>query len=291
MATKTFPSCSATDFYNNGLCKTGTCNEKKSQRALTKPEDLELVGYQKQLDKQKASYDPNKASGSHQNKLANTKNKDRVRTLNEKRVRENGPSLPGDDKVQERIAKKPKFFEEPVTDEYQKLLSLAKEKGNEPNVPWISCAGNSKVSKAPILNGVGRKRVCNGVSNLTIPFQHSSQWCTLNSLLNVLGASKKKAKKARKILGTGLCGFSDLANQAAGILRVSLRKINKPSISWLLKETSGKYLLMKGVHCISADCEKKIIFDSAKTHASELTRHNLLLSGFGSVDEMRQVVQ
>lgn len=97
-----------------------------AQHKPTKPEDQDLepdkivglvLGYQKQLDKQKASYGSNKSSSSeaYQKKLASTRSKDRERTLNEKRVRENGPSLPGDEKVQERLAKKSKYFKEPAT--------------------------------------------------------------------------------------------------------------------------------------------------------------------------------
>jgi hypothetical protein len=175
-------------------------------------------------------------------------------------------------------------------DDYRHVLKIAQAKGSDCGVPWTSCAGKGAVSETPRLCGGGAKRVCSGPLTLTVPFQDENQWCTLYSLLNVLGASKRKGKKARKTLGTNLCGFSDLAKKAAGVLKVSLAKVSKPSISWLLKQTSGKYLLMKGVHCISVDCEKNAIFDSAKTHVLELTRRNLLLSGFGSVDEMRKVV-
>jgi hypothetical protein len=160
------------------------------------------------------------------------------------------------------------------------------------DVPWTYCAGNGAASKTKHPSRVVEKSTpCNGGSPLAvIRYQHETKWCVPYGLFNVLQTSKTKAKLTKKTLGTSLCGFADLADRAAGVLGVSLKKIKYSDVSWLLKQNAGKFLLLKGVHCISVDCDKDIVYDCAKTHELNLSRNNLKKCGFRGYCEIRQVI-
>ena len=176
---------------------------------------------------------------------------------------------------------------------FQGILAKAKTKGSDESVSWTSCAGNGQ--GATQSHDLGRS--CDQTGSFgersqlpEIRFQNTTKWCALYSLLNVLESSKKKAKKARKASFGCLGGFHEL-HRVAGALRVSLQRIEQCTVSFVLSRESGLFLLQKGVHCISVDCTKGLIYDSARTHAMKLSKTNLAHCGFrGSLDDVRRVI-
>jgi hypothetical protein len=178
---------------------------------------------------------------------------------------------------------------------YQPLVAKAIAKGNGEDVSWTTCAGNGAVAAAPlILDGFVGEVVplTQGPPQFTILYQHKKKWCHLYSLGNVLSISKKKMNKARTLVynATGSCGdFSNIADKAAGLFSVSLQCI-QGDVNFVLQQSRGKWLLLKGVHCISVDCTRKLIFDSGRKMTLHLTEANLKLCGFqDSLDDLRFV--
>jgi hypothetical protein len=179
-------------------------------------------------------------------------------------------------------------------DDYGPLLAKAKAKGSGSDVSWTSCAGNGEAAPS-ILNGIDAEVLCNGARQSLILHHHETKWCHLYSLLNVLEVSKTKGKKLRKLLQkhTGCLGdFSDIADRAAGLLHVSLKKM-QGDVDFVLQQDKDKWLLLEGVHCISVDCARELIFDSGRTEkkALHLTKANLKLCGFqDSIADLRMVL-
>jgi hypothetical protein len=175
---------------------------------------------------------------------------------------------------------------------YQPLVAKAKAKGSEQDVSWTCCAGNGQSLHPFILTGdCGEVAFPGGPPPLAkIVHHHKTKWCHLFSLCNVMGASKRKMKKVRKLMTTGCLGdFTDIANQAAGGLGVSLKR-EEGDVNFVLRQEKGKWLLLKGVHCISVDCTRKLIFDSSRKQALHMTKANLKLCGFhDKIDDLRLV--
>jgi hypothetical protein len=174
---------------------------------------------------------------------------------------------------------------------YQPLVAKAKAKGSEQNVSWTSCAGNGETVHPLILTGFcGEVALLGEPPQLEILHQHKTKWCHLFSLLNVMCVSKRKMRKVRKVLTTGCLGdFSDIANKAAGLIGVSLKR-EEGDVNFVLRQEKGKWLLLKGVHCISVDCARKFIFDSCRTQTLHMTRENLKLCGFDDkIEDLRLV--
>ena len=135
------------------------------------------------------------------------------------------------------------------------------------------------------------KRSCHEIAHLSVPFQATKENCVPFSLLNVLGASKSKAKRLRKRLKTSLCGLSDLAAVSRPILGVSL-KCHQKSTTWLLEQKKGKFLLLQSEHCIGLDCERGYLFDSSRPKVLYLTEESLQDCGFTKLEpvEIREVI-
>jgi hypothetical protein len=175
---------------------------------------------------------------------------------------------------------------------YQPLVAKAKAKGTGQDVSWTSCAGNGDTVHSLILTGFSEEVVLpGGPPQLPmILHHHKTKWCHLFSLLNVMCVSKKKMKKVRKLVTTGCLGdFSDIANQAAGRIGVSLKR-EEGDVNFVLRQEKGKWLLQKGVHCISVDCARKWILDSGRTQALHMTKANMKLCGFDDkIDDLRLV--
>jgi hypothetical protein len=178
--------------------------------------------------------------------------------------------------------------------DYQPLVAKAMAKGSGQGVSWTYCAGNGAVASRTF-NGVSEEVLCNGATQLVIVHQHETKWCHLNSLLNVMRVSKTKGKKVRKmfqkqIFTSCLGDLSDVADKAAGELRVNLVKI-QGDVDFVLQQKKDKWLLLKGVHCISIDCARNLIFDSGRKKTLHLTKANLKLCGFhDNLDDLRMVV-
>jgi hypothetical protein len=176
---------------------------------------------------------------------------------------------------------------------FQPLIAKAKAKGDGQDVSWTYCAGNGETVDPLILDGVRGEVVCEGPPQLAILHHHNTKWCPLFSLCNVMGVSKKKMKKVRKkVVNDPLGDLSHIADQAAGSLGVSLRRV-QGDVDFVLRQRADKWLLHKGVHCISVDCARKLIFDSGRADKKtlHLTKVNLKLCGFhDELDDLRMVV-
>jgi hypothetical protein len=157
-----------------------------------------------------------------------------------------------------------------LPNDYQPLVAKAKAKGSEQDVSWTFCAGNFEGVQPLILDGVCGEVVCAGLPQLPILHHHKTKWCHLFSLCNVMGVSKNRMKKVRKQMNTGPLGdFSNIADQAAGGLHVSLKK-EQGDVDIVVQQKKDKWLLLKGVHCISVDCFRKLISDSGRIEKKSL---------------------
>ena len=166
-------------------------------------------------------------------------------------------------------------------------------KGSGDDVPWTSCAGNfEKQTKSDCLDGRYSESAAScwkELTHLSIKFPAKKTWCVPSSLVNVTNSSRNKAKLLRKDLkGLKIMGLAELSN-SAGVLGVSLRKIEGKDVDWLLTQEDGKYLVLKDVHCISIDCSKGHLFDSGLPHVMELSKAALINSGIYGQVEIRQV--
>ena len=170
----------------------------------------------------------------------------------------------------------------PQTKAWTLLLDRVHEKGSRARMTRVAGRGMSSRSQL---------RSCHEIAHLSVPFQATKENCVPFSLLNVLGASKSKAKRLRKRLKTSLCGLSDLAAVSGPILSVSL-KCHQKSTTWLLEQKKGKFLLLQSEHCIGLDCERGYLFDSSRPKVLYLTEESLQDCGFTKLEpvEIREVI-
>ena len=124
-----------------------------------------------------------------------------------------------------------------------------------------------------------------------IKYREEEKWCTVYALLNVLGVGKEKAKRVKKATFP-LGDLGMLADKAAGILGVNLVHLRPYTVNHVLRQKTGKLILHKGIHCVSADCDKGLIFDCSKPRTIALSRHSLAKLGFsGRLDDLRKIVR
>jgi len=185
----------------------------------------------------------------------------------------------------------------PQTKAWEELLGRVHEKGGRARM--TKAAGRMNMRSRSRLRRCAEKlpapsvgkQSCHEIVHLPVPFQATKENCVPFSLLNVLGASKSKAKRLRKKLKTSLCGLSDLAAVSRPILGVSLKCIQK-STTWLLEQKKGKFLLLQSAHCIGLDCERGYLFDSSRPKVLYLTEASLQDCGFTKLEpvEIREVI-
>jgi hypothetical protein len=135
------------------------------------------------------------------------------------------------------------------------------------------------------------KESCYEISHLDVRFGATEENCVPFSLLNLLGASKSKAKTLRKTLKTTLCGLSDLA-AASHVLGVGLKCWHGKSLAWLVERKEGSFLLLQGVHCVGVECDRGWLYDSTRPKVLHLAAGSLRVCGFTDTEpvEIRQVL-
>ena len=173
-------------------------------------------------------------------------------------------------------------------EEFKEILPIAKQKGCEG--AWTCLGGDSTITEDIFaLSPEGKSN-----EQTTLPeilFQDKNKFCVLYAFLNVVQSSKTKAKKAKQILKTSICGLPELANKVAGIFCVSLTNIEDMDIAGLLQQKSGQFLLFKDVHCVSIDCSLGYIYDSGLTNVLPLSLQNLQRRGFSSFEFLRRITR
>jgi hypothetical protein len=124
-----------------------------------------------------------------------------------------------------------------------------------------------------------------------IKYREKDKWCTVYALLNVLGVGKKKAKRVKKATSP-LGDLGMLADKGAGILGVNLVHFRPYTVNNVLRQKTGKLLLHKGIHCVSVDCDKGLVFDCSQPRTIALSRHSLANLGLnGRLDDLRKIVR
>ena len=137
---------------------------------------------------------------------------------------------------------------------------------------------------------------CNDVTHLSIRFKSKTEHCILYGMLNVVGASNRKAKKCKKELRKEKLthyGFEQIARHCAGFLRVSLphrKDIVDVDRLLALQGTPLKLLLLEGVNSVSVDLEKGLLYDCGQDYVQRLNKGSLRASGFiMNISEVREV--
>jgi hypothetical protein len=177
----------------------------------------------------------------------------------------------------------------PQTKAWKQLLSRVHEKRGRARMTKaagrVSTRGRSRLGqcaeKLSVPSAV--KQSCYEIAHLSLPFQATKENCVPFSLLNILGASKSKAKRLRKGLKTSLCGLTDLAAVSGPILGVSL-KCHHESTTWLLEQKEGQFLLLQNAHCVGLDCKRGYLFDSSRPKVLRLTEESLRDCGFNKLE-------
>ena len=114
--------------------------------------------------------------------------------------------------------------------------------------------------------------------------------CVAFSLLNVTGSSNRQARNLLHKLNTPLCGLPELA-AVSHVIGFHLKRHEDKTLSWIVEQKQGRWLLMQQVHCIAIDSNKGHIFDSSRDNVLPLSLENLHLCGFTDGDiEIREVV-
>jgi hypothetical protein len=118
--------------------------------------------------------------------------------------------------------------------------------------------------------------------------------CTLErgvpyALLNLLSASKIKKDRLIKCFGS-VGSLADLCNPARHLFGKNLNPIKECSISWILEQPSGLFLVVDELHCVGVDCDRQLMFDSFQPYAMKLSCEALLVCGITKLDELRQIV-
>ena len=185
----------------------------------------------------------------------------------------------------------------PQSKAWQQLLDRVHEKGFQARMTKaagrVGMRSRSRLGRCAeklAVPSVG-KQSCDEIAHLPVPFQAAKENCVPFALLNVLSASKSKAKRLRKKLKTSLCGLTDIAAVSGPSLGVALKCHQKP-ISWLVEQKAGKFLLLQSVHCVGLDCERGYLFDSTRPKVLRLTEESLKDCGFTELEhaEIREVV-
>ncbi len=109
------------------------------------------------------------------------------------------------------------------------------------------------------------------------------------SLLNLLDAKKRAAQRLIKNFGA-LGTLSELCDHAGSLFRKRLKPIKESSISWLLEQSTGLFLVVDELQCVGVDCVRQLVFDGGQPYALHLSREALLACGIIKLDEVRQII-
>jgi hypothetical protein len=186
----------------------------------------------------------------------------------------------------------------PQTKSWRQLLDVVYEKGV--GARMTKAAGRANTRSASREGGwcadkqsIQSREIgsCYEIPHLHVPFGATLENCVPFSLINVLDASKTKAKRLRKALKTTICGLSDLAS-VSHVLGVRLKRWPDKTMAWLLKRQKGRFLLLQSVHCIGVDCGRQYLYDSTRIKVLRLGAGSLQLCGFSNLEpvEIREVL-
>lgn len=122
-------------------------------------------------------------------------------------------------------------------------------------------------------------------------FRASKNWFVPYALLNLCSASRKQAKKLRKLFGNH--GLGNLGHLAAVSEAIGFRLpvCATPTFEWLLQQSAGYFLVFREPYCLGVDCNKKRLWDCRATSAFPLSE-DALKSSLGGSDSLaiRQVL-
>jgi hypothetical protein len=165
----------------------------------------------------------------------------------------------------------------PQTKAWRDLMTLVKRKGTKAKMTVAAgmrtvTRGRSQVSVQLFSEPPWGKVVCHELPHLSLRFasEPTTENCVPFSLLGVLGASKKSAKRLRKALKTTICGLRDLPGWPR-------------CLAWAARRRAAVMLLMlQGVHCVGIDCMNGYIYDPAQKNKKvlALSEAALLTCGF-----------
>jgi hypothetical protein len=128
---------------------------------------------------------------------------------------------------------------------------------------------------------------------------HTNRFCFILALMNVVDASPDfVAEFNTKFLAIhnhdGAFTEPKEMIDVCGRMSIQLKKIWKrkePQTIWhLLRYKEGKYIVQFGVHCISIDCDKKLLYDCAATHILPLTKKSFELRELDVVSNLYLVM-
>jgi hypothetical protein len=125
-------------------------------------------------------------------------------------------------------------------------------------------------------------------TEIKVKFHCQQARCVPYSFLNVVGANKKKKDKLIRALGAGLCSLRDLCNPVQMLFKKTLVPVDK-DLAWILKQTSGVFLVFDTIHCVGVDCEKKLIYDSSLKLCLKLCEDAFAYCNILKAEEVRQV--
>lgn len=182
--------------------------------------------------------------------------------------------------------------------DYDTLFNLAVTRGSNP-LRWTRFIGKTVCSSDDPEAGGGPQiapRSLDWSATITryppVVHQSTDDGCVPYALLNVLGASKRKAKILMQRFNKGTSKQGDLAllSRDASIgLKCHLLSVIGKDVDWLLSQTNGQYIVVDGVHAVGVDCGKRLIFDCSKPVSIDLTKLELSSCGIHNVLEMRKV--
>jgi hypothetical protein len=166
-----------------------------------------------------------------------------------------------------------------------RFLDFVQNKGNAHATKKTPCIGRRvHTSNTSHLHGTDIKtRFFSGASNKCIPY----------AFLNVIRASQKERKYVMKTFANrgGFGGLSDLARVSSniGVRLRKFRRTEKPTLAWILKQHSGRFLIVNGVHCVGIDCADDLVWDCAEGFALRLCHDSLQACGIVKVDQIRRI--
>jgi hypothetical protein len=170
-------------------------------------------------------------------------------------------------------------------DHAKQFLTHVKKKGNADGVSRTRNGGqrgdttrNSHLVSQE-LDGRNENCMHMSIDNVADPvlFKAKGSSCVPYALCNILRVSNNQARKLlnRFSRGSHTGGLDDLA-MVSQMLKCTLKVHDEKTLQWLLQQRSGFFLVMFDIHCVSVDCAKSVIYDSAEDFVLPLTLHNLI---------------
>ena len=147
-------------------------------------------------------------------------------------------------------------------------------------------ANGREPAKAPALLPIhSEKRPSKASTFTSIPnmYQNKHYFCTAHSVMNLLDVDNH-SQLAQNMLAMG--EYADVKRIADVCMRssVSLNRVTNVDdrmLYLLAPETTGKFVVQAGAHCVGVDCDRRLIRDNGYRLAKHLTEDNFKLCGEG----------